>query len=219
MKANILLIEDDLRILELLESSLIDEGYNVVTATNGMDGFEIYSKNSFDLIITDLLMPNLDGKGLIKLIRNKDDLIPIIILTALDDEIDQIEGLDIGADDYITKPFSIGVMLKRVEKILSRFNNKPNKLVIGDITIIEDALEIYYQDRKVDLTVKEFQILLYLIQNKNRVVSREQIIEHVWGYQFYGETSNITTHIKNIRNKIDFDNIKAVKGIGYKYVE
>jgi two-component system response regulator VanR len=219
MKANILLIEDDLRILELLESTLIDEGYGVTTATNGMDGFELYNKDKFDLIMTDLLMPNLDGKGLIKLVRNKDQKIPIIILTALDDEVDQIEGLDIGADDYITKPFSIGVVLKRLEKILSRVSDKPREVVVGDIMIIEDALEIYYKEEKIDLTVKEFQILLYLIENKNRVVSREQIIEHVWGYQFHGETSNITTHIKNIRNKIDFDNIKAIKGIGYKYVE
>ena len=219
MNGKILVVEDDLRILELIESSLESEGYEVVTATNGMDGFEAFNNSIFDLVITDLLMPNLDGRGMIKLIRNKNNDVPIIILTALDDENDQIDGLDIGADDYITKPFSIAVALKRVEKILKRFNNKPNEIIVGDIKIIEDALEVYYLDKKINLTVKEFKILLYLITNRNRVVSREQIIEHVWGYQFFGETSNITTHIKNIRNKIGFSNIKAVKGIGYKYVE
>ncbi|MDQ7237388.1 response regulator transcription factor, partial [Bacillus pacificus] len=164
--------------------------------------------------------PNLNGFEVAKMIRSQSN-IPIIMLTALEEEEDQMKGFDLGIDDYITKPFSFHVLIRRVEAVLRRSydNNVNNHLIFKEVRIDVDAYRVYVDDVEIFLTTKEFEILQLLFQNERKVLTRENIVEKVWGYDYFGETRIIDTHIKNLRKKLAIPYIKTIKGIGYKVDE
>ncbi|CEP94532.1 two-component response regulator [[Clostridium] sordellii] len=213
---NILVIEDDSNIQELIVEFLSAEGYNVKSANDGIEGIQTFKKEEFDLVILDVMMPNLDGYGVCKMIRQSSN-IPIIFLTALDQESDQIKGFDLMCDDYITKPFSFTLLIKRVEAVLRRTCNdsESNILTFEKLTLDLDTYQAYLDGNTIELTLKEFNILKTLIENYPQVITRENLLDNVWGYDYYGDTRVVDAHIKNIRKKIELPYIKTVKGIGY----
>ncbi|CEK38764.1 response regulator transcription factor [Paraclostridium sordellii] len=213
---NILVIEDDSNIQELIVEFLSAEGYNVKSANDGIEGIQTFKKEEFDLVILDVMMPNLDGYGVCKMIRQSSN-IPIIFLTALDQESDQIKGFDLMCDDYITKPFSFILLMKRVEAVLRRTcsDSESNILTFEKLTLDLDTYQAYLDGNTIELTLKEFNILKTLIENYPQVITRENLLDNVWGYDYYGDTRVVDAHIKNIRKKIELPYIKTVKGIGY----
>lgn len=218
MKHRILIVEDEQSILNLLKEVLKANGYIVDVATDGLKGYELFNKHSYDLVMTDLMMPNMDGNQLVNLIRKANSNIPILMLTALSEEHDEVRGFDLGADDYVTKPFSINVLLKRVQALLKRNIKINHVLEYEKLELDVDAYTVKYDNKIVEFTLKEFEILKYLMENENRVVTRDTLIERIWGYDYYGDTRNVDTHIKNIRKKLPINNIKTVKGLGYNFV-
>ncbi|MDQ0177840.1 two-component system response regulator VanR [Bacillus chungangensis] len=220
MNDRILVIEDDQEIQELIKQFLMVQQYTVEVASDGLEGMKQFNKQSFDLILLDVMMPNLNGFEVAKMIRSQSN-VPVIMLTALEEEQDQVKGFDLGIDDYITKPFSFHVLIRRVEAVLRRSYNQStdSHLVFKEIHVDCDAYKVYVNKVEIPLTTKEFEILQLLLKNKKRVLTRESIVEQVWGYEYQGETRLIDTHIKNIRKKLDFPYIKTVKGIGYKIDE
>ncbi|QWH64171.1 response regulator transcription factor (plasmid) [Bacillus mycoides] len=220
MTYHILVVEDDPEIQELIKQFLMTQQYIVEIASDGLEGMKQFNNQSFDLILLDVMMPNLNGFEVAKMIRSHSN-IPIIMLTALEEEQDQVKGFDLGIDDYITKPFSFHVLLRRVEAVLRRSYDQSidNHCVFKEIHVDCDAYKVYVNEVEIPLTTKEFEILQLLLQNEKKVLTRESIVEKVWGYEYYGETRMIDTHIKNIRKKLDMPYIKTVKGIGYKIDE
>jgi len=217
---HILVVEDDQEIQELIKQFLMTQQYKVIVASDGLEGMKQFNKQSFDLILLDVMMPNLNGFEVAKMIRSQSN-IPIIMLTALEEEQDQMKGFDLGIDDYITKPFSFHVLMRRVEAVLRRSNNQStdNHFVFRELHVNGDAYKVYVNKDEVTLTTKEFEILQLLLQNEKKVLTRENIVEKVWGYEYAGDTRMIDTHMKNIRKKLDIPYIKTVKGIGYKIDE
>lgn len=220
MNYHILVVEDDQEIQELITQFLMTQKYTIEVASDGLEGMKRFNAQSFDLILLDVMMPNLNGFEVAKMIRSQSS-VPIIMLTALEEEQDQMQGFDVGIDDYITKPFSFHVLIRRVEAVLRRsfHQNTGNQLNFNEIRVDCDAYKVYVNDIEIPLTTKEFEILQLLLQNKQKVITREIIVEKVWGYDYSGETRMIDTHIKNIRKKLDVPCIKTVKGIGYKIDE
>lgn len=217
---HILVVEDDQEIQELIKQFLMTQQYKVIVASDGLEGMKQFNKQSFDLILLDVMMPNLNGFEVAKMIRSQSN-IPIIMLTALEEEQDQMKGFDLGIDDYITKPFSFHVLMRRVEAVLRRSNNQStdNHFVFRELHVDGDAYKVYVNKAEVPLTTKEFEILQLLLQNEKKVLTRENIVEKIWGYEYAGDTRMIDTHMKNIRKKLDIPYIKTVKGIGYKIDE
>ncbi len=217
---HILVVEDDQEIQELIKQFLMTQQYKVIVASDGLEGMKQFNKQSFDLILLDVMMPNLNGFEVAKMIRSQSN-IPIIMLTALEEEQDQMKGFDLGIDDYITKPFSFHVLMRRVEAVLRRSNNQStdNHFVFKELHVDGDAYKVYVNRIDVPLTTKEFEILQLLLQNEKKVLTRENIVEKIWGYEYTGDTRMIDTHMKNIRKKLDIPYIKTVKGIGYKIDE
>lgn len=217
---HILVVEDDQEIQELIKQFLMTQQYKVIVASDGLEGMKQFNKQSFDLILLDVMMPNLNGFEVAKMIRSQSN-IPIIMLTALEEEQDQMKGFDLGIDDYITKPFSFHVLMRRVEAVLRRSNNQStdNHFVFRELHVDGDAYKVYVNRIDVPLTTKEFEILQLLLQNEKKVLTRENIVEKIWGYEYVGDTRMIDTHMKNIRKKLDIPYIKTVKGIGYKIDE
>lgn len=217
---HILVVEDDQEIQELIKQFLMTQQYKVIVASDGLEGMKQFNKQSFDLILLDVMMPNLNGFEVAKMIRSQSN-IPIIMLTALEEEQDQMKGFDLGIDDYITKPFSFHVLMRRVEAVLRRSNNQStdNHFVFRELHVDGDSYKVYVNKVEVPLTTKEFEILQLLIQNEKKVLTRENIVEKIWGYEYAGDTRMIDTHMKNIRKKLDISYIKTVKGIGYKIDE
>ncbi|MDT8974817.1 response regulator transcription factor [Paenibacillus sp. chi10] len=220
MNYQILVVEDDQEIRELIKQFLMTQHYSVEVASDGIEGMKQFNKQSFDLILLDVMMPNLNGFEVAKMIRSESN-VPIILLTALEEEQDQLKGFDLGIDDYITKPFSFHVLIRRVEAVLRRSKDQGtnNRLVFKEVQVDCDAYKVYVNEVEIPLTTKEFEIVQLLVQNEKKVLTRESIVEKVWGYDYYGETRVIDTHIKNIRKKLDIPYIKTVKGIGYKIDE
>ncbi len=217
---HILVVEDDQEIQELIKQFLMTQQYKVIVASDGLEGMKQFNKQSFDLILLDVMMPNLNGFEVAKMIRSQSN-IPIIMLTALEEEQDQMKGFDLGIDDYITKPFSFHVLMRRVEAVLRRSNNQStdNHFVFRELHVDGDAYKVYLNKVEVPLTTKEFEILQLLLQNEKKVLTRDNIVEKIWGYEYAGDTRMIDTHMKNIRKKLDIPYIKTVKGIGYKIDE
>ncbi|BCA37033.1 DNA-binding response regulator (plasmid) [Bacillus wiedmannii] len=217
---HILVVEDDQEIQELIKQFLMTQQYKVIVASDGLEGMKQFNKQSFDLILLDVMMPNLNGFEVAKMIRSQSK-IPIIMLTALEEEQDQMKGFDLGIDDYITKPFSFHVLMRRVEAVLRRSNNQStdNHFIFRELHVDGDAYKVYVNRVEVPLTTKEFEILQLLLQNEKKVLTRENIVEKIWGYEYAGDTRMIDTHMKNIRKKLDIPYIKTVKGIGYKIDE
>lgn len=222
----VLIADDDPEIVKLIAESLEDEGYEVFKVYNGREAVKAIEEKEFSLLILDIMMPEMDGLEVCRKIRNSLSA-PIILLSAKGREIDKVVGLEVGADDYVTKPFSVNELIARVNAHIRRekrntgsVNIKGNIMKFGSLVINRDTYEVFKDDIKVDLSTKEFQILVYLAENKNRVLSREQIYDAIWGDSEFGDINTVTVHIKNLRNKLDAENdyIKTVWGIGYKFV-
>jgi DNA-binding response OmpR family regulator len=226
-KKKILIIEDEKKIARFLELELDYEGYEVEIAYDGREGLDKAMAQTADLIVLDLMLPGLSGIEICRRIRHSSE-VPIIMLTAKDDVSDKVTGLDVGADDYMTKPFAIEELLARIRVLLKRKNreeinnienNNKDVLTYGKLKLFKDNYRVEYNDELVDLTKKEFELLEYLMINKNIVLSREKILENVWGYDYFGETNLIDVYIRYIRGKIDqkydIELIKTVRGVGY----
>ncbi|WP_195972320.1 response regulator transcription factor [Clostridium thermobutyricum] len=213
----VLVVEDDLKIRELVEEFLKAEGYFVRGASDGLEGYSVFREEEFDLVITDIMMPRMDGYALTNLIREESN-VPIVMLTALNDEEDQIRAFDEKVDDFISKPFSFALLIKRVEAILrrcSREAGESSSLQFENITLNEDTYKALVDGEDIELTLKEFNILKLLILNFPTVLKREVLMDKIWGYDYYGDMRVIDAHIKNLRKKIKYDYIKTVKGVGY----
>ncbi|MCR1934141.1 response regulator transcription factor [Clostridium tepidum] len=218
MSKKILVVEDDLDIQTIISEVLKESGYLVEEATDGLMAVEMFKLGNFDLIILDIMMPKIDGFVVCEIIR-KESNVPIIMLTALGEEEDEIKGFELKIDDYITKPFSINLLIKRVEAVLRRATGlraKESILSFKEITINPASYKTLVNNKEVELTYKEFQILEILISNVGRVFSRETLLNQIWGYDYFGDSRVIDTHIKNLRQKLNVDYIKTVRGVGYK---
>jgi len=220
-KKKILIVEDEQKIARFLELELKYEGYVVDIANNGREGFEKGKSPDVDLIILDLMLPGLSGIEVCRRLRQTSD-VPIIMLTAKDDISDKVTGLDIGADDYMTKPFAVEELLARIRVLLKRKYHKTNEqdiLKIGKLTLCKNNYKVEFDNENIELTKKEFELLEYLMKNKNIVISREKILDNVWGYDYYGDTNIIDVYIRYLRSKIDqkynVSLIETVRGVGY----
>jgi len=214
---HILVIEDDKDIQEMLRFFLEDNGYKITIADNGVDGFTKFREGDFSLILLDILLPKIDGYAVCELLR-KESNIPIIIITALTSEENQIKGLDLQADDYITKPFSMPILLRKIDAVLRRSGNteNTNMLTYKNLTLELDNYRAYVNNLPVDLTKREFEILRELLENQGRVLTREILLERLWQYEFYGNDRVVDNHIKNLRRKLSVDYVETIKGVGYR---
>ncbi|MFA5528040.1 MAG: response regulator transcription factor [Peptostreptococcales bacterium] len=218
----VLIVEDESSISRFIELELGYEGYEVLTAFDGRTGLDMAINKDVDVIILDIMLPELNGIEVCRRLRKVKDT-PIIMLTAKDHVMDKVMGLDMGADDYLTKPFHIEELLARLRVLIKR--GKPNNtsekniLTCGPLTIDKERHIAKYEKQEIDLTKKEFDLLLYLMENKNIVRSRENILDAVWGYEYYGDTNIIDVYIRYLRSKIDQtfnkEMIHTVRGVGY----
>lgn len=217
MGKRILVIEDEASLQNILRIFLEDAGYQVTLADDGMDGIAAFHKDSFDLVLLDIMMPRLDGYSVCEMIRNESST-PVILLTALDDEDNQMKGFNLLADDYITKPFSMPLVLKRMEAVLrrARSGEKSSVLVYQNVQLDTENYKVFVEGKEVTLTVREFDILRLLMENQGRVFTREQLLDIIWNYDYLGDDKIINTHIKNIRKKLGVDCIETIRGVGYR---
>lgn len=215
----ILIVEDDLSIQALLHDFLIEAGYDVTMASDGVEALARFSGQLFDLILLDIMLPKIDGYGVCEVIRQKSD-IPIIMLTALDSEQEQIRGLDLQVDDYITKPFSMPILLRKIAAVLrrsSKQNDVSQILCYKDLTLDLDGYKVYAGGESIDLTPREFEILRELLKHRGRILTRQNFLQTLWNYEFFGEERIIDTHIKNLRKKLGAaDYIETIRGVGYR---
>ena len=238
-KKTILIVDDEKMILNLLAHNLEKEGYNVIEATDGLEAINIAQEKKIDLILLDVMLPKLDGLSVCKRVKNMLN-IPILMVTAKDDELDKILGLELGADDYITKPFNIRELLARIKANLRKYDivsnlekeqkNEKNKddnkikrtniLEVGALTLDLDRFEVMINNQIVDLTLREFEVLRFLAQEPGQVVTRETLLEKVWGYEYFGDIRTVDVTVRRIREKIENDtsNPKILitkRGVGY----
>lgn len=219
LMAKILIVEDDLDIQELLQNFLQEAGYEVSIANDGVEAVSLFSTAHYDLILLDVMLPKIDGFTVCELIR-KQSQIPIIILTALSGEKEQIKGLDLQVDDYITKPFSMPVLVRKIAAVLRRSNMIPNQehqTISYDNLILDfDSYEATVDGISYELTQREFEVLRELLLNQGRVLTRHNLLAKLWKYDFYGDERVVDTHIKNLRKKLGIDFIQTIRGVGYK---
>lgn len=217
---NILIIEDESRIRSLLKDYLILEQFNIIEASNGIDGLSVFNKNKIDLAILDIMMPGLNGLEVTKEIR-KVSSIPIILLTAKSQEEDKLSGYNLGADDYVTKPFSPKVLVAKIKALLKRTssNSTNNEINFPRLKINKESMEVSVDNNFVSLTPKEYDLLIYLAENQNIVLSRDTILDGVWGYDYYGDNRVVDTTVKRLREKLGntAEYIVTVRGSGYKF--
>jgi two-component system, OmpR family, alkaline phosphatase synthesis response regulator PhoP len=233
MSKKVLVVDDEQNILTLLQYNLEQNGFEVVTATDGEMGRDLAVSLNPDFIVLDLMLPKLDGIEVCKQLRQQKVSTPILMLTAKDDEFDKIIGLELGADDYMTKPFSPREVVARVKAILRRTQvpvNQPTQdeekdfIQISNLKIYPNKYEAFMEDELIELTPKEFELLMYLVTNKGRVLTRDQLLSAVWNYDFAGDTRIVDVHISHLREKIEKNSkkpvfIKTIRGIGYKLEE
>lgn len=227
MDNTILVIEDDLDILNLVTWHLESEGYRTLKSTDGKKGLEAAIHERPDLIVLDLMLPGIDGLEICKTMKRNQTTadIPVIMLTAKSEEVDRIVGFELGADDYVVKPFSPRELLLRIRAVLKRYDQpldaNPSLLRHKELTVEPENYKAYIKDQQMQLTITEFNLLLELLQNKGRVRSRDQLLDRVWGYQFEGYARTVDTHIRRLRQKIEpyADDIETVRGVGYRFKE
>ncbi len=230
----ILIVDDEQSILTLLQYNLEQSGFEVISAVDGEEAKNKALMERPDLIVLDLMLPKLDGIEVCKQLRQQKLETPILMLTAKDDEFDKVLGLELGADDYMTKPFSPRELVARVKAILRRTGNRTvseeekeqeeETIQVGELKIFPEHYEAYYKDELLELTPKEFELLLYLSQNKGRVLTRDQLLSAVWNYDFAGDTRIVDVHISHLRDKMEENTkkpvyIKTIRGYGYKLEE
>ena len=214
----ILVVEDEKDIQNIIKAFLENAEYKVETADDGLDAINLIQNNNYDLILLDIMIPKIDGFVVCEMIR-KNSNVPIIILTALTDEESQLKGFDKLADDYITKPFSMPVLLKHIEAIFRRTNNSNENTSIlkyKNITLNTENYEVYVDNQKVTLTFREYEILKLFLENQGKVFTRDNILNSIWNYDYFGDDKIVNTHIKNIRKKLGYEYIETVRGVGYK---
>lgn len=228
-KQTILAVDDEESIIDLLKFNIEKEGYNFISANNGEDGLKMVLENSPDLIILDVMLPRMDGYTVCREIRQEKINTPIIMLSARGEEIDKILGLEIGSDDYMTKPFSPRELVARIKANLRKADNatkysknkNSNLLIVGNLKLDLEQFEVFVKNKKVDdLTRREFEVLRFLAQNPNQVISREDLLEKVWGYEYYGDIRTVDVTIRRIREKIELNAANpqiliTKRGIGY----
>lgn len=225
----ILVIEDNESVCSMLEMFFAKEGITGEFVMNGLDGYNRYLSGKWDVLILDWMLPGMDGVAICRKIRSAKDTIPIIMLTAKDSESDQVLGLELGADDYVTKPFSPLALMARIKAVTRRYQNgsaeqkEQHMLETKYLRINKDTREVFLDDKPItNLTPKEFDLLSYFVQSPRQVFSRDQLLERVWGYQFYGDERTVDVHIKRLRNKIGSPArpmLHTVWGVGYKFDE
>lgn len=222
----ILVVDDEPHIVQLITFNLEKNGYKVISANNGVDGLKMAKSEFPQLVLLDLMLPELDGYDVCREIRRDNNIanMPVIMTTAKSEELDKILGLELGADDYITKPFSVRELVARVKAVLRRtkieYNDKIYKF--GDISIDFQKHEVIKNNKKLELTLKEFELLEVLIKNKGRVMTRDFLLDKIWGYEYIGETRTVDVHIRHLRQKLEEDDknpkyIETIRGIGYRF--
>ncbi|WP_194190264.1 response regulator transcription factor [Clostridium chrysemydis] len=227
-KDRILIVDDEENILELLRFNLENSGYDVIGASNGIDALKLVKEKRPKLVLLDIMLPGMDGLDVCKEIKKDKDLknTSIIMLTAKGEELDKILGLELGADDYMTKPFSIRELLARVKAVLRRTNvvdvKEENFYEKGRIKIDFERYEVLINGEKIDTTLKEFELLEMLIKNRGKILNREILLEKIWGYEYIGETRTVDVHIRYLRKKIEEDDkapkfIETIRGVGYRF--
>lgn len=219
---NILVVDDEQKIRELIKKYALFEGYNVQEATNGIEAIKICKNKKFDIIIMDVMMPELDGFSACKEIR-KNCSTPVIMLSARGEEYDKIHGFEVGVDDYVVKPFSPKVLMLRINAILKRTSNLEKKdddiIKFKGISIDVKGRIVYVDDKRVNMTAKEYDLFYYLVKNERIALTRDKIMSEVWGYDFYGDERTLDTHIKLIRKSLGkYSNyIVTLRGVGYRF--
>ena len=222
----VLIVDDEEHIRELIKFNLKKEGYDIEVAVNGTEALNIIREIKFDLILLDLMLPEIDGLEVCKEIRRNEETsdIPVMMITAKGEEFDKVLGLELGADDYITKPFSIRELMARVKALLRRSNVKKEENIIkfGDVVVNFKTREVTKGTQNVELTLKEFELLKLLIKNKSNILTRELLLDKIWGYEYIGETRTVDVHIRHLRKKIESDDknpqyIQTIRGVGYKF--
>lgn len=226
---NILIVEDDEKIARVVKLELEYEGYKTDVIYDGLEAWQRIqsSPGKWDLILLDVMLPSLSGMEILRRIRKEKRTIPVIMLTARDTIVDKVTGLDQGADDYVTKPFEIEELLARIRVLIRRHQSASQsddsetseRLALADLTVQVQSREVKREDTFIELTPREFDLLIYLLKNINHVLSREQILEHVWGFDYFGDTNVVDVYIRYLRQKIDkpFDSplIQTIRGVGY----
>lgn len=229
MEQKILIIEDEENIARVLQLELKFEGYFTAVAHTGTEGLIKYREGNFDLVLLDLMLPEMHGLDVLRRIRATEQTTPVILLTAKSDVEDKVKGLDLGANDYVTKPFEIEELIARIRSNLRfaqmrspnpEIEQKDDHLIeYNQLSIHEQTREVNYHNKSIDLTPREYDLLLYLLKHPKQVLSREQILEAVWGYDYYGETNVVDVYIRYVRQKLDAANpspiIHTVRGVGY----
>ncbi|WP_371018367.1 response regulator transcription factor [Pseudalkalibacillus sp. JSM 102089] len=235
MAQKILVVDDEISILTLLQFNLEQAGYEVVTAENGAEALEVVVEEKPNCIILDLMLPEMDGLEVCKELRQRHIHTPVLMLTAKDDEFDKVLGLELGADDYMTKPFSPREVVARIKAILRRVKQleeskaasqmeESEKIQVGELEVYPNNYEAFFQEEIMEVTPKEFELLVYLLRHKGRVLTREQLLSAVWNYDFVGDTRIVDVHVSHLREKIEQNTrkpeyIKTIRGLGYKLEE
>lgn len=222
MMYRLLIVDDESKIREVLKEYAEFEGHIVTEATDGMEAVRLCRESDFDLVVMDIMMPKLDGFSAVKEIR-KTKNVPVLMLSARGEEYDKLFGFELGADDYVVKPFSPKEVMARINAIIGRDHgrNRKSALRFDGLVIDVEARDVFVDGDKVVLTPKEFELLVYLASNKNRALSREQLLKEIWGYDFFGDDRTIDTHVKMLRNNLGpyRENIVTLRGVGYKFEE
>lgn len=222
----ILIVDDEEHIRELIKFNLDNNGYKTICADNGLDALKMVKAENPQLVLLDVMLPGMDGYDVCKEIRRDNSIssTPVIMITAKGEEFDKVLGLELGADDYVTKPFSVRELLARVKAILRRTTIKTidNSYSFGNVVIDFEKYEVTKEEERIELTLKEFELLQILIKNKGRVMTRDFLLDKIWGYEYIGETRTVDVHIRHLRKKIEDDDknpkyIETIRGIGYRF--
>ncbi|MBO4401829.1 MAG: response regulator transcription factor [Selenomonadaceae bacterium] len=221
-KPKIFIVEDEKHIARFLQLALEKEGFRTATESNGRRAYEKIVQDHYDVVLLDIMLPEMDGMEVCKLVREISD-VPIIMLTARDEVKDQVSGLNLGANDYMTKPFASEVLIAKIRGILSRRDNIPReeekRFITGSVMLYPERYEVKVGGEPVELTHREYELLQYLVENKNRVLNRDQILQQVWGYDYTGDTNVVDVYISYLRTKIDYKynerHIHTIRGVGY----
>jgi len=228
MRTTILVVDDEPAILDVLTYNLEKAHYRVLQARNGEEALDLAREEAPDLIILDLMLPGLDGFEVCRTLRQEGE-VPIIMLTALDEEVDRVVGLELGADDYVVKPFSMRELMARVKSVLRRARNVPapqnHLLRVGDLALDVDRHEVYFGDRPITLSALEFELLHTIMRHAGQVLTRDQLLDQVWNYDYHGDLRTVDTAVKRLRSKLRIadpraaDLLETVRGVGYKLTD
>ena len=216
--AKLLIVDDEEKIREMIGKYASHEGHEYILASNGKEALELFKKDDFDLVVLDVMMPEMDGYETLKKMKEIKD-VPCIFLTALGQEYDRIYGFDIGAEDYVTKPFSLKELMMRIKVILKRENKTTSKIIVDGLVVDEDAHTVMVDGERIDMANKEYELLLYLLKNMGNALTRQSIISKVWGYEYDSDDRTLDTHMKLLRKDLgEYGNyITTIRGVGYRF--